>query len=138
MFKRTEDVVKSIETEKTDEHSVHKEFQGFQGSEEFQGSQEFQGIQGFQDLQVKENIDHADEFFEPENNVTETFVESENVDKPIETAKTDELIGFKIHKRIHSDEKLIPQSPKSPYLKAMANYRDKLADLISPITNAHC
>ena len=185
MFKRTENV-KPIETEKTDEHSVLKEFQGFQGfhgSQEFQGFQdvkknidntdeffepecanendvtetfvesekpietekidepsvpkefqEFQGSKGFQE--VKENIDNTDEFFKPdcadENNVT---VESENVDKPIETAKTDELIGFKIHKRIHSDEKLTPQSPKSPYMKAMANYRDKLADLISPITN---
>ena len=130
MFKRTENV-KPIETEKTDEHSVLKEFQGFQG---FHGSQEFQG---FQD--VKENIDNTDKFFEPEcankNDVTDTLVESENDDKPIETAKTDELIGFRIHKRIHSDEKLTPQSPKSPYMKAMANYRDKLADLISPITN---
>ena len=139
MFKKAENVVKPIETEKTDEHSVLKEFQGFQefqGSQEFQESQEFQGFQGFQE--VKENIDNADEFFEPEcadeNNVTETFVESENVDKPIETAKTDELIGFKIHKRIHSDEKLTPQSPKSPYMKAMEKYRDKLSDLISPIT----
>ena len=238
MFKKTENVVKPIETEKTDKPSVPKEFQGFQGSKEFQGFQgikenidstdennvtetlvesenvvkhigaekidepsvlkEFQGFQGFHGSQgfqeVKENIDNADEFFEPEcaneNDVTETFVESENVDKPnetaktdepnlpkefqgfqeikenidntdkffepecankndvtdtlvesenddkpIETAKTDELIGFRIHKRIHSDEKLTPQSPKSPYMKAMANYRDKLADLISPITN---
>ena len=131
MFKKTENVVKPIETEKIDEPNLPKEFQGFQGF------QEFQGFQGFQE--VKENIDNTEEFFEPEcadeNNVTETFLESENVDKPIETAKTDELIGFKIHKRIHSDEKLTPQSPKSPYMKAMANYRDKLADLISPITN---
>ena len=119
---------KPIETEKIDEPSVPKEFQEFQGSKGFQGFQE-----------VKKNIDNTDEIFEhecaDENNVTETFVESENVDKPTETAKTDELIGFKIHKRIHSDEKLTPQSPKSPYMKAMANYRDKLADLISPITN---
>ena len=119
MFKKTENVVKPIETEKADKPSVPKEFQGFQGSKEFQGFQE-----------IKENVDSTDE-----NNVTETLVESENDDKPIETAKTDELIGFKIHKRIHSDEKLTPQSPKSPYMKAMANYRDKLADLISPITN---
>ena len=72
MFKKT-DVVKHIETKKTDEPSVPKEFQGFQ---------EFQEFQGFQE--GKENIDNADDFFEPEcadeSNVIETFVESENVD----------------------------------------------------------
>ena len=85
--------------------------------------------------EVNENTIKADESFESEyadeNYVNETFEGCENVDKLIET---DKFAGLKINERVNLDEMLNHQSPKSPYMKAMANYRDKLVDLISPNT----